>query len=488
MEQLSGADTLLVFGEQGNVHNHISGLCFYDMASVPGGTLRFRNILTHFERRLPVTKAFRRRLVTVPHGVDRPYWVSDADVDIEFHVRHIAVPHPGDWRQLMILVARLHSQALDLGKPLWEVYVIEGLEKIPGLPPSCFAVLYKFHAAVLDGQAIGEIVRDVHTAAPRDDGAPPADVALISEPEPRALELYVRAVGHHARRGARLASLYGRTLKALASDGSRALLSRVTPSRRQARAERMPLFSRAPECRFNAAVSPARVVEAVDFGHDDIAAIRVAVSHVGVNDILLATLSGALRLYLKGKGELPAESLRALVPYAIRKPGFAGAAGPGASGLPVGLCTDLREPLQRLHAVHDAQCAARHGRTADVGRELLPELVDGLPSRATHELLRLGLLGQVNCIASHLNGPRQPVYLAGARALRIYPLGRIADHAALNVSAVSYDGRIWLSVVACRDTLPDPAHFAECLKTAFDELRRAALTPRARKASRRQAA
>ena len=117
---------------------------------------------------------FRRRLVPVPFGLDRPYWVTDPDLDVEYHIRHIALPKPGDWRQLMIQVARLHSRPLDRAHPLWEAYVIEGLDNIPKLPPGAFAVFLKIHHAVVDGMAAVHLMRELHSSTPGADVAPPA--------------------------------------------------------------------------------------------------------------------------------------------------------------------------------------------------------------------------------------------------------------------------------------------------------------------------
>jgi len=131
MEQLTGIDSYMLYSERGNNYNHVAALGIYDPSTAPGGKVRFKDILKHFSRRLDTHKLFRQRLMTVPGGVDRPYWVENADLDIEFHIRHLALPQPGDWRQLMIQVARLHSRPMDRTRPLWEVYVIEGLDRIP---------------------------------------------------------------------------------------------------------------------------------------------------------------------------------------------------------------------------------------------------------------------------------------------------------------------------------------------------------------------
>ena len=174
MEQLSGTDSYFLYTERGNVYNHVAALGIYDPSTAPGRKVRFKEILQYFARRLDRHKVFRRRLVTVPHGVDRPYWIDDPDVDLEFHIRHIALPQPGDWRQLMIQVARLHSRPLDRSRPLWEIYVIEGLDRIPGLPKGSFALLLKFHHASIDGEGAAVLLKAVHSVtADPDPGEPP---------------------------------------------------------------------------------------------------------------------------------------------------------------------------------------------------------------------------------------------------------------------------------------------------------------------------
>ena len=134
MEQLSALDATFISTETRNAPTHISGLNIYDQATAPGGLVTFKSILANLESRLHLARCFRQKIVRVPFGFDHPYWIEDPDFDLEFHVRHIALPKPGDWRQLCIQVARLHARPLDLGKPLWEMYVIEGLDQVEGLP------------------------------------------------------------------------------------------------------------------------------------------------------------------------------------------------------------------------------------------------------------------------------------------------------------------------------------------------------------------
>ena len=133
MQQLSPMDASFVYMETPSTPMHIGSLAIYDPSTSPNGKLRFKEVLEFIEGRLDGAWAFRRRLVRVPFDLDHPYWIEDPDFDLEYHVRHVALPEPGDWRQLCILAARLHSRALDLTKPLWEFTVIEGLDNIEGL-------------------------------------------------------------------------------------------------------------------------------------------------------------------------------------------------------------------------------------------------------------------------------------------------------------------------------------------------------------------
>ena len=157
MKQLAGIDNFFLKSETGQVYNHVASLGIYDPSTAPSGKVRFKEILEHFKKRLHVSPVFTSRLVTPPLGMDRPYWIGDPKIDVEFHIRHIALPKPGDWRQLMIQVARLHSRSLDKSKPLWEAYIIEGLNHVPGIVPGSFALYIKFHHAAVDGEG-GAIV------------------------------------------------------------------------------------------------------------------------------------------------------------------------------------------------------------------------------------------------------------------------------------------------------------------------------------------
>src|SRR5438445_2792501 len=177
MRQLTGFDASFLALEKTRTPMHVTALAVYDQATAPAGKVTFKQILAHVEGRLERVPYFRQRIVSLPLGLDLPYWVDDPNFDIEFHVRHIALPKPGDWRQLCIQAARLHARPLDRTRPLWELYVIEGLGCVEGFPPGAFAILSKIHHAAFDGVSGTE---DVHGAI--HDPGPVVDLrAPVSE-------------------------------------------------------------------------------------------------------------------------------------------------------------------------------------------------------------------------------------------------------------------------------------------------------------------
>ena len=148
--QLSGHEAAHLYSDTTHSNANVSLLHIYDQSTAPGGTVRFKSILAHVGARLDRGPLFRQRLERVPLGLDLPYWIEDDQFDLEYHVRHIALPKPGDWRQFCIQASRIHARALDLNRPLWELYVIEGLDSFLDLPEGSFAVLFKTHQAAID--------------------------------------------------------------------------------------------------------------------------------------------------------------------------------------------------------------------------------------------------------------------------------------------------------------------------------------------------
>lgn len=191
MQQLTGLDASFLYLETANAPMHIGGVGIYDPSAAPGGAVGFKQILANTMQRANRVPAMTNVLVEVPLMLDHPYWKSAGPIDPEFHVRHIALPKPGDWRQLCIQVARLHARPLDRARPLWEMYIIEGLDNIEGYPPGCFAVVTKMHHAAIDGASGIEIAAAIHDLEP--EPQPGRESQARKEKHPTNIELLWRA-------------------------------------------------------------------------------------------------------------------------------------------------------------------------------------------------------------------------------------------------------------------------------------------------------
>lgn len=487
MEQLSGADNVSLLGERGNVFNHVGLLMIYDTTTAPGGVVRYKDILKHFEDRLYLHPVFRRHLATTPFGLDRPYLVADTLIDVEYHIRHMGLPEPSDWRQLMIQVARLHSHPLDRSRPLWEVYVIEGLDNIPNLPKGAFAIFLKIHHAVVDGMAAIHLLTHLHTLTPGQAGPVSVRSTIDGEYNPSSYELLSRALSNNTDRIRKIAKFgIGGTGRLLAA--AKDQLSRIdelsTSSLGNFARNLLPV--RAPYTRFSDKVSRHRVIEGFGMPLSRIKRVREKVPGSSLNDIFICVASGAVRKYLEAKGELPEQSLMSLMPISLRTDASAG--GNDVSGVQVKICSDIAEPIERLIAVHHETRASKV-QAEKMGLDMLKNVFEVMPSMLVDSLMRNLILPSINLATSNVRGPDKPIYLAGAKAMCMYPVSIPADGAGLNFTGVSYNGVMWVSMVSCRKMLPDPGLMLACMTEAWTELLIAAdklPQPAAKPAARRR--
>ncbi len=463
MEQMSGLDASFLYLESPTTPMHVGSLVVYDQSLAPDGVVRFREILDLIGERVALARCFRQKVVRVPLDLDHPWWVEDEDFDLEHHVRHIALPKPGDWRQLCILTARLVSLPLDPTRPLWELWVIEGLDAVEGYPPGSFAVVSKIHHAAIDGMSGAEIFAALH------DPEPGAHREIADEwrpePEPSPLELLARAgIGNVTRPLAglqalgRLVPAVGRTVRSLRRGD--AGLPRLRP----------------PITRFNTTVSSHRVFEGRRFALTDVKRVRSLVPGATVNDVVLAVVGGALRRYLSHHDELPDRSLVAMAPVSTRPPERAGRGGNEVSSLFVPLGTDIADPVGRLEAVHRATRASKELDRA-IGARVLTDFGRFGPMRlaslAARLYTRTGLARRtgmpMNCVVTNVPGPQFPLYMGRARVLDIYGIGPILDGMGLIHPVMSYDGGLTISFTGCRDQMPDPGVYAAFIEASMGE-------------------
>jgi WS/DGAT/MGAT family acyltransferase len=479
MQQLSAQDASFVYLETPHTPMHIGSVGIYDPSTAPGGFVRFKDILRFIASRLQGARSFRQRLVRVPFDVDHPYWIEDPEFDLEFHVRHIALPKPGDWRQLCIQVARLHARPLDLSKPLWEFIVVEGLDNIPGLPPGCFALVSKVHHAAIDGMSGVEMSAAVHDLDPL-MAAPDKPDTWQPENMPRVADLLTRSYFNNLLQPMRIAETIGRSLPGMAKLAVQAGKGDVSLKNSRA----------APKTRFNGKVGAHRVWDAVPFKLAEVRAVKDAVPNATVNDVILTVVGGALRSYLLDKGELPKETLTAMAPISVRQDGEKAALGNLVSAMVVGLGTQIADPLERLRFVHGeavnskAMTNAVGARTLADYSKLIPSGLAGLGARL---YTRVGAANMhapaFNCVVTNIPGPRVPLYFCGAKMLAMYGTAPVFDSMGLINPVYSYGDTIAVSFTADRDMLPDPDNYAQALRDSFEALKAAATQPAAKPAN-----
>jgi diacylglycerol O-acyltransferase len=455
----------------------IQMLLIYDQSTAPSGRVTFKRILDEIDARLHLAPTFRRRLTELPGGLHMPYWVDDPDFDLEYHVRHIALPHPGDWRQLCIQIARIHGRQLDLRRPPWEMTVIEGLNSIPGVPKGSFAISLKLHHCVVDGMESVELMAAMHDLAA--DAARPAGPEQPWQPGPlpSKTELITRTAVNTALYPLRVGRvLIPSTVKGLrhiaALPGM--LVGGVTATLSPATG---PLF--APSTRFSESPSPHRVFEARFHDLADFKRIKSCVAGATINDVALAYVGGALRRYLHEHDELPDQTLVAACPMSIRSTSEQGAGGNRLFGRLQAIGTTIADPLERLATIVEETSAFRNASDSSHGTRLMelagtvPTTLLGLTVKAANAVPFAGAT-IANTTVSNVPGPTEPIYFAGALLLRVTGLGPLIGGMNLFHIVASYNGTVSVGVTADRSALPDPAHYADCMQHAFDELLTAA--------------
>jgi diacylglycerol O-acyltransferase len=338
MRQLSAHDAGFLYSDTSHSNANVTLVQIYDQSTAPGGKVRFKSILAHIESRLAGLPIFRSKLQRVPLDLDHPYWVDDPNFDLEYHVRHIALPKPGDWRQFCIQASRIHARPLDQNRPLWEIYVVEGLDSLLELPVGSFALLTKVHHAAVDAEGGSRITMLLHDLTPN-VSPPPPPRPWFPQSTPSTASLLWRSWLNSL-----LSPLQLRTpLARRAADGLRNAVAFA--------GDLMLRPEQLVATRFNSVVSPHRVFDTRRFMVEEFDAIRRLIDGATLNDAVLAVCGGAMRRHLQGLGELPESSLSAITPVHKLGTGALADRPPQLSWLRLQLGTDIEDDVQRLAAV-----------------------------------------------------------------------------------------------------------------------------------------
>ncbi|MCU1496976.1 MAG: wax ester/triacylglycerol synthase family O-acyltransferase [Acidimicrobiales bacterium] len=465
MERLTGLDAAFLYLENPTNHMHVAMTMVVDPSSVPGG-YTFENIKRFIGDRVHLVPPFRRRLVEVPLNLAHPVWVEDPNFDLDFHIRRIGCPAPGGRRELGEMAGQIASTPLDRSRPLWELWVIEGLKQ------DRIGVVTKVHHSAIDGSSGAELMVHLFDLEPEAADPPP--------PEPRApehiptdLELLGHAAASRFRKTIALPKLIGETVGAVA----RVVEGRRDPAKKTGAS---PLG--APNTSWCGPLSPLRNVGFARVPLADVRALKTAFGCT-VNDVVLGLCAGTLRGYLVDRDELPDEPLIAACPVSVRTDEDS-APGNKVSAMFTTLDTQLADAAERIRAIQACTVGAKEEHQA-VGADMLQNWAEYAAPNTFNLASRLysswGLAGSHrpihNVIISNVPGPPFPLYYAGAEMVAAYPMGPVMEGVGLNITVFSYRDSVDFGFMVDRELVPDVWNMADRVKDALVELQHAAGLP-----------
>jgi WS/DGAT/MGAT family acyltransferase len=438
-ERLTTLDASYLYLEDAGAPMHVTGVLVLE--PVEGGLDALADLV---QARLPLVPRYRQRVVPVPGHLANPVWADDPDFDLAYHVRRSAVPRPGTQAQLLDLVSRVTSRPLDRGRPLWEVYLVEGLAG------GRVAVVTKTHPALVDGLGAVDIAQVLLDTTP-DAHLPPVDPWVPGRLPGRA-DLLLDAVEDYVQRPSAVVDTARSAIGDLRATGAR-VRGVAEGLARAARAVVVP----APHAPLSRTAGTQRRVAVARADLEDLRAIRTARGGT-INDVLLGVLTGALRDWLLSRGEpvLGSSAVRALVPVSVQGEGQDDPGGTVSAHL-VDLPVGEPNPWVRLARLSYAMRGVTDsGRT--VGAETLialsgfaPSTLHALGARAAQGLSRR----MSNLVVTNVPGPQVPLYAAGSRVLEVFPVVPLVGGQALSVGMTSYDGRVYVGINADRDGVGD---------------------------------
>jgi WS/DGAT/MGAT family acyltransferase len=451
-DRLTGLDSSFLHLERGGAHMHVASTLIFE-----GPPPQLEEFRSHLAARLHLVPRFRQRLRFVPYGQGRPVWVDDPRLNLDYHLRYTALPAPGSEEQLRTLAARVFSQRLDRSKPLWEMWLVGGLEG------GRFAIVGKSHHCLVDGVSgvdVNTVIFDTEREPPQapppprwEPGPEPTDAELLTRAlaerlvDPREVVRSARALLRRPRQALGALREAGEAVASLAGVGFAAPPSLLN----------LPIGSHRRFAWVRADLGQLR---------------RVKDSHGGtVNDVVLAVVTGALGRYLRSRGHSTSElELRALVPISVRGSDERGALGNRVAAMMAPLPVWCTDPLERLRLIGESMQDLKQTKQA-VGAELLTEATDFTPPTVAAQAARLQPRQRLfNLVVTNVPGPQFPLYLLGRRLRDVFPMVPLAGRQALSVGIMSYDGAINFGLVGDYEAMAGLDSFAADLEASLREL------------------
>jgi diacylglycerol O-acyltransferase / wax synthase len=464
VERLTGLDASFLYLETPSLHMHVAMTTVFDPSTIPGG-YSFPALKQFIAERVPYAPVFQRRLVEVPFRFGHPVWVDDPDFDIDYHVRLAAVPSPGGLRELASIAGDIAGRPLDRARPLWEMWVVEGLAG------DRIGFIAKMHHSTVDGVSGAELLSVLFDLEPDPAPRPPPDVGVVDTHIPSSLELITLAMVARTMRPFEI-------VKDAFTTGQRILHVRQvrlgSESRPGLGKAALPLS--APRTSFNGALTRRRSVALSAIGLDDVKRLKDAMGTT-VNDVVLAICTGALRRFLIDGDELPDKPLVAVVPVSVRPTNPDMAGSNKVSSMFVQLPAHLADPLVRLQTIHEGTKGAKEEHDA-LGAETLINWAEhatpNLFAAGARFYSRMKLADRhrpiANLVISNVPGPDFPLYLGGVELQAGFPLGPVMEGMGVNITIMSYRGVLYWGIMACPETIPKVWHLAAAIPLALDEL------------------
>ncbi len=463
MKRLSGLDATFLYLETPSSPMHVSGIFVADPTSAPGG-FSFDAYRQMVADRLHMAPPWRRRLVEVPFGIHHPLWIEDPDFDLDFHVRRAALPAPGGRAELAQFAAEFHAIPLDRSRPLWLLYIVEGLEG------GRVALVSKTHHAAIDGVSGAEIVVNLLDMSPEVQPHEP-DEAWQSDRVPTDAELVAYALRSLARQPLAAVKAAQRTVE---------MTLNLRRRNRHPDVEPPPAPFAAPKTSINTPITPHRRFAMADVSLNDVKKVKNAFGCT-VNDVVIALCAGALRKHFESHDEVIDTDLVAMVPISVRTEDDKGEMGNKVSAMLTSLATTIDDAGQRLEAIVAGTRRAKEQEKAipaDTLSDWTEFMAPAVAARAARLYSAMRVADKVrplfNVVISNVPGPSFPLYTCGAELEAMYPMGPITDGVGLNITIFSYRGSIHFGLVACRESVPDVDHMSDNLQDSLDELVKAA--------------
>jgi diacylglycerol O-acyltransferase / wax synthase len=453
-DRLTGLDASFLHLEDAASHMHVAGVMIFESSPPP-----YDELLEAIERRLGLVPRYRQRLAFVPFGQGRPKWVDDPHLNLRYHVRSTALPAPGSEQQLRELAGRVFAQQLDRDKPLWEIWLVDGLDG------DRFAMLSKTHHALVDGISGVDIMSVLFDTSP--EPAAPADTGdrWLPRPLPSSAQLLGEALLERATVPAELA----RSVRAVLR-GPRRVAEGMRDAAVGVGAMAWTGLNPAPPTPYNQSIGPHRRFTWVRVNLKDVKAIKNELGGT-VNDVVLATIAGALGKHLRRRGQnTNGVELKAMVPVSVRADVERGALGNRVAAMMAPLPVWCQDPVARLDIVREELKGLKSGGQA-VGAQVLTQLSGFAPATVMGQASRLMARQRFfNVVVTNVPGPQIPLYLAGKRMIDTFPMVPLAKNQALGVALLSYAGRINFGIVGDFDLMWDLDDFTEDVRESLAEL------------------